>query len=344
MIDSLLLAIVGGALGILLSFVGAHLFVVVAPSSLPRLSQTHVSWPVLLAAAGLSVLTALLFGCLPALRSARVDPRAAMQASANRVANTREGQRTRHLLVSAEVACTVVLLVVAGLLLRSFSRLLTQHRDFESGHLSLVQVRLAGQKYGNAPDESVGMRAGFINRALVELAALPGVQSVAMTSEMPLAGETWVSDIRRPEHPVPPGEEPSANMRWVSPSYRSTLIIPLLEGRDLADSDRDHPANVLISQQAARAAWPGEDPLGKIFEAGGDTTYTVVGVVADARINDLKTTANMIYVPYWQNPWWRVYFLIRSPQATAGLAHSIRQKIWDIDPQVSIPTLKSMDD
>jgi len=342
--DSLVLAVAGGTLGILLSFAGVRLFVASAPSNLPRLNEVHVSWLALMAAAGLSIMTALLFGSLPALRSIHVDPQMAMQSNPTRVANTREGHRTRHLLVAGEVACTVTLLIVTGLLVRSFSQLLTQQRDFDAGHITLAGVSLATPQYGNSPEEAAGVRASFIDRAITDLGRLPGVQSVAMTSEMPMAGETWVSSIRRAERPVPEAQEPHANMRWVSPSYISTLKIPLAAGRDLQPSDQNHPTNVLISQQTARTAWPGEDPVGKTFKLGGDTQYTVVGVVADARINDLKSTASMVYVPYWDNPWWRAYFLIRSPQSTAGLADSIRQAIWNIDPQVAIPTLKSLDD
>ncbi|MGB7585442.1 MAG: ABC transporter permease, partial [Terriglobales bacterium] len=265
-------------------------------------------------------------------------------ANPARVANTREGQRTRNLLVGGELACTVVLLVLTGLLVRSFSRLLLQQRDFDATHLTLTGVSLGTPRYGNSPEEAGPVRASFIDHALTGLGQLPGVESVAMTSEMPIAGETWVSTITRSDHPVPPGQEPSANIRWVSPSYVSTLKIPLLAGRDLQPSDQNHPTNVLISEQAARAAWPGEDPVGRTFEVGGEDHYTVVGVVADARINDLKRTANMVYVPYWQNPWWRAFFFIRSPQPTSALADSIRRTIWNIDPQVAIPTLKSLDD
>jgi predicted permease len=342
--DSLVLAIVGGALGILLSFSGVRLFVAVAPGSLPRLSEVQVSWPVLLGAAGLSILTALLFGAMPALRSMRVDPQSALQNVSGRVANTREGRRTRSLLVAGEVACTVVLLIVTGLLLRSFSHLLTQQRDFDAGRVTLVQVNLYAPQYGDKQEKSAALRAGFVDRSLQDLGRLPGVQSVAMTSEMPLAGETWVDTIFRPDHPVAPGHQPNANMRWVSPSYAGTLRIPLLSGRDLQPSDKDHPTNVLISQQTARAVWLGENPVGKTFNTGNQTSFTVVGVVADARINDLKNTVNMIYLPYWQNPWWRAYFFVRSAQPTTALAASIRKTIWNIDPQVAIPTLKSLDD
>ncbi len=346
LIDSLLLALAGGALGIVLSFTGVQMFVAAAPANLPRLNEVHVNWLALLAAAGLSIMTALLFGLLPALRAIHVDPQRAMQSNPTRIANTREGQRTRQLLVAAEVACTVVLLIVTGLLVRSFSQLLTQQRDFDAGHITLAGVNLFNPRYGNSPDDAGAerVRADFIDHAMTDLGRLPGVESVAMTSEMPIAGETWVSSIVRSDHPVPLGQEPDANIRWVSPSYISTLKIPLLEGRDLQASDQNDPTNALISEQAARAAWPGEDPVGKVFEVGGETTYTVVGVVADARINDLKQTASMVYVPYWQNPWWRAFFFIRSPQPTPALADSIRRTIWNIDPQVAIPTLKSLDD
>ena len=341
--DSLVLAVAGGTLGILLSFAGVRLFVAAAPANLPRLSEVQISWVALLVAACLSITTALLFGALPAARSVHIDPQSALQSNSGRVANSREGRRARHFLVAGEIACTVVLLIVAGFLVRSFSQLLTQQRDFDAAHVTLAQVSLATPQYGNSPDEAASARAGFIDRALVDLSHLPGVQSVAMTSEMPMAGETWVTNIRRADHPVPPGQEPGANMRWVSPTYISTLKIPLVAGRDLAPSDQNHPTNVLISQQAARTAWPGEDPVGKKFELGGNTEYAVVGVVADARINDLKHTASMICVPYWDNPWWRAFFLIRSPQSASGLADSIRRTIWNIDPQVAIPTLKSLD-
>jgi len=344
LMDSLLLAVLGGGLGVFLSFIGVRLFVAAAPASLPRLNEVHVNWLALLAAAGLSILTALLFGLLPALRSIRVDPQRAMQANPARVANTREGQRTRHLLVGGELACTVVLLVLTGLLVRSLSRLLLQQRDFDATHITLAGVSLGTPRYGNSPEEAGAVRASFIDHALADLSRLPGVESVAMTSEMPIAGETWVSSIVRADHPLPAGQEPNANIRWVSPSYASTLKIPLLAGRDLQPADQNHPTNALISEQAARAAWPGEDPVGRTFEVSGETNFTVVGVVADARINDLKRTASMVYVPYWQNPWWRAFFFIRSPQPASALADSIRRTIWNVDPQVAIPTLKSLDD
>lgn len=343
--DSLVLALFGGALGVVLAFLGVRLFVAAAPANLPRLGAIAISWPVLLGAAALSILTAFVFGLVPALRSMRVDPQTAMQTSSTRVSGSRDSQHTRHLLIAAEVACTLALLVVTGLLVRSFSHLLNQNRDFDSSHVTLAQVFLYAPQYGdNLGAKGEAARAAFQERALADLARIPGVQSVATTSETPLAGETWIDGVTRPDHPLPQPQIPDANIRWISPAYATTLRIPLLAGRDLQPSDKNHDTNALISEKAARAIWPGESPIGRTFTLEDNTPYTVVGVLADARINDLQSTANMIYLPYWQNPWFRVNFLIRSPLPAAQLADSIRRTIWNIDPQVAIPALKSLDE
>jgi predicted permease len=143
---------------------------------------------------------------------------------------------------------------------------------------------------------------------------------------------------------VPAGHEPDANIRWISPGYASTLRIPLVAGRDLTLDDKNHPTNVLISQDAARTIFPDTNPIGHVFTTNDPSVkFTVVGILADARVNQLDHTAPMIYIPYWQNTWWRVTFLVRSSQATAGLAPAIRRAIWSVDPQVAIPVLKSLD-
>ena len=343
--DSLVLAVAGGALGIALSFVGVRLFVAAAPAGLPRLDAIHVSWPVLVGAAGLSILTAFAFGMLPALRSMRVDPHAAMQASTTRVSASRESRRTRHLLVAAEVACTLALLVITGLIVRSFEQLLNQNRDFDASHVTLAQVYLYAPQYGDAQGaKGQAARAAFDDRALADLARIPGVQSVAMTSETPMAGATWEDTVQRPDHPLPAAETPVADIRWISPSYAGTLRIPVVEGRDLQAADKDHDTNALISAKAARAIWPGQDPVGHTFTLTDNTTYTVVGVLADARINDLQTTANMVYLPYWQQPWFRPNFLMRSSIPAAQLADSVRRTLWKIDPEVAIPAIRSLDE
>jgi predicted permease len=343
--ESVILAVAGGALGILLAFAAIPALVASAPAAVPRLDQAQMSWPVLLLAVALSVVTTLISGMLPALRALRVDPQSAMQSNSSRMAGSREGRSVRNLLVGGEVACTVVLLLVTGLLLSSLARLLTQNRDFDPSQVTLAQADLYTPQYADTDSSNKGdaVRAAFIDRSLAALRQIPGVQSAAMTSQLPMGGDTWIDGIERPDHPLPPNREPEVNVRWVSPDYLRTLRIPLIEGRALQASDRDHPTSALISQQTARAVWPGLDPIGRIFTTGQDIHFTVVGVVADARINDLRSTSNMVYLPYWQNPWYRVCFLIRSPRGTAALAPSIRRSLWGIDPQIAIPVLKSMD-
>jgi predicted permease len=237
------------------------------------------------------------------------------------------------------------LLVVTALIVSSFARVVTQQRNFDSEHVTLAEVNLFNSNYGDSTPNFKAAQISFIDRTLDGLAEIPGVTGAAVTSQMPMAGESWIDGLTRPDHRLPESQRPMVNVRMISTNYRSTLEIPLLAGRDLELSDRSHAGNVLISAQTARTAWPGEDPIGKHFDFGdGAGTRTVVGVVADARVNDLKKTASMVYQPYWENPRWRVYFLVRSPLAASALADSIRSVVWKVDPQVPIPTLKSFDD
>ena len=345
MMECMVLAVMGGALGIVIAFAGVRGFVAAAPAGLPRLSEVSVSWPVLLFAAGLSVFTAMLFGILPAMRSMRADPQRLMQANSNRMGSTRQSGLIRGMLVGAEVACTLLLLVVTALVGSSFAKVVTQQRDFDSGHVTLAQVNLFNANYGQTNPSSEAAKVAFIDRTLESIAKIPGVTTAAVTSEMPMAGESWIDGLTRPDHPVPEAEHLMVNVRMISPSYRETLRIPLLAGRDLEAGDRSHAEYALISEQTARTAWPGEDPIGKKFDFGdGAGMHTVLGVISDARVNDLKKTASMVYVPYWENARWRIYFLVRSTLPSSALDHSIRDAIWKIDPQVPIPTVKSLDD
>lgn len=345
--ESLVLAAVGCMAGIVLAFAGVRLLLTLVPANIPRLDQVQVNWLVLLFAAGLSAFSAILFGILPALRSLRVAPQAALQAGSARTANTRQGNRTRSLLVAAEVACTVVLLVVTSLALRSFSRLLRQDRGFDSSHVTAAQVDLFAPQYGDSVPGIKTIKLAFADRVLAALGALPGVQSVAITSAMPLTGETWVDDLERPDHPVSKAERPLINVRWINPDYLATMRIPLLSGRNLSPSDRGNPYVALISERTARDAFSGENPVGrKIMGIVPDDehTITVIGVVADTRINGLKDAAAMVYMPYWTWTPWTLTFLVRSSQAGDRLIPEMRQAIWKIDPQVPIPALRPMDE
>jgi putative ABC transport system permease protein len=345
--ESLVLALVGGAAGVALAFSGVRLLIALAPGNVPRLHEVQVNLPVLLFAAGVSIASALLFGVLPALRSLRVHPQAVLQANSSRTANTHEGRRTRSLLVATEVACSIILLIITSLVLRSFSHLLRQNRGFDSGHVTLAQVDLFAPRYDDSLPNVKAVKLAFADRAQAALAQLPGVQSVAITSVTPLTGETWVDNLTRPDHPVPPAEQPPINVRWINPAYLETMQIALVAGRNLTPADSANPYVALISERTARDAFPGENPIGRKIESivpDDQHPITVVGVVADTRINGLKDTAAMVYAPYWAYTPWTLSFLVRSSKPSDSLIPEIRRALWDIDPQVTIPTLKSMDE
>jgi predicted permease len=345
--ESLVLALAGGAAGVALAFSGVRLLIALAPGNVPRLNEVQVNLPVLLFAAGVSIASALLFGVLPALRSLRVHPQAALQANSSRTVNTHESRRTRNLLVATEVACSIILLIITSLVLRSFSHLLRQNRGFDSSHVTLAQVDLFAPQYDDALPNVKAVKLAFADRAQAALAELPGVQSVAITSATPLTGETWVDNLTRPDHPVPPAEQPAVNVRWISPSYLATMQVPLVAGRNLTAADSANPYVALISERTAREAFPGENPLGRKIESlvpEDQHPTTVVGVVADTRINGLKDTAAMVYAPYWAYTPWTLSFLVRGSKPSDVLIPEIRRVLWGIDPQVAIPTLKSMDD
>ncbi len=345
--ESLIVAVAGGVAGVALAVAGIRIFVAIAPGNIPRLNEVRLSLPVLLFAMALSVAAAIVFGILPALRSISVQPQSALQRNSSRTASAREGGATRNLLVGGQVACTVVLLIVTSLVLRSFSRLLHQDRGFDTSHLTLALVDLFSPQYGDKVANVEEVKRAFVDRAITAIGALPGVKQVSTSSAMPMAGETWIDQLSRPDHRIPDAQKPMVNVRFVSEDYLKTMRIPLLAGRDFADSDRADPNVVLISEGTAQAGFKGENPLGRKLDSiipDGQHAVTVIGVVADTRINGLKSTSLIVYVPYWAFTPWTLSFLVRSTQASDALIPEIRKTIWNIDPTVAIPELKSMDE
>ena len=345
--ETLLLACAGGVAGVALAYGGVRIFIALVPASVPRLNEVHVNLPVLLFAAGLSILAALSFGILPAVRSLRVHPQAALQANSTRAANSREGRRTRNILVASQVACTIVLLIVTSLVLRSFSHLLRQDRGFDTSHVALAEVDLFSPQYGDSQPNVKTVKLEFADRVLTQLEQLPGVEFATVTSAAPLTGETWVDDLTRPDHPFPRGQQLPINVRWIDHNYLSTMQIPLLAGRNFTVADRANPYVALISERTAREGFSGENPIGRqISDLVPDDQHpiTVIGVVADTRINGLKDTASMVYMQYRAYTPWMLSFLVRSSQPSDALIPEMRRTIWNIDPEVAIPTLKSMDE
>ncbi|HTW82282.1 MAG TPA: ABC transporter permease [Terracidiphilus sp.] len=349
MTESLVLAAMGGVAGAALAIAGVRLLIAMAPKTIPRLDEVHVSLPVLAFAAFVSIVSALVFGALPALRSLRVPPQSALQASSTRVVSSRQGRRTRGFLVAGQVACTLTLLVVMALVLRSFSRLLHQDLGFDTSHVTVAEVDLFAPQYGDFESAATvrAAKLAFADRVLTALRQLPGVQSASITSAAPLTGEDWVDNVQRPDHPVPPADELPINVRWIDQDYLRTMQIPLVSGRNFTADDRANPMVALISEQTAREAFAGENPVGKELSnlvPDSPANVRIVGVVADTRINGLRDQAAMVYIPYWAFTHWTLSFLVRSPQPANALIPEMRRVIWQADPKVAIPAINSLDD
>jgi predicted permease len=346
--ESLLLGVAGGAAGAGLAFAGVRALMALAPGNIPRADQVTVNGPVLAFAAAVSIAAAVLFGILPALRSLGVAPQAALKTNSTRAGASREGGRTRMLLVAAEVACTLVLLIVTSLVLRSFGRLLNENRGFDASQLTAMQVDLYAQQYSDSNPNVDAVKREFVERTQAALEQLPGVQAVGLTSAMPMTGETWIDGLERPDHPLPDAEVPMVNVRWIDPGYFRTMGISLRKGRIFTNADQKNGDVALISERTARVGFPDTDPVGKTITGidpnDNKKAITVIGVVADTRINGLKDMASMVYMPYWTFTPWRLTFLVRTTEGAATLMPAMRRAAWSVDPQVAIPTIKSMDE
>jgi len=348
--ENLLLGLGGGLAGIMVAVFAEKAFVRIA-SVLPRLNEVHLSLPILVFALGLSLLTSLGFGILPALRSLRVTPKSALQSNSTRLSINKQAVRTRRLLVAVEVACSVTLLTVTGLITRSFSHILTQDRDFSAQRVAMAKADLSNPEYSFAhgypdnpgADPASLARDKMIDRTLEKLRALPGVQSAAVTSVLPLTEDMNVDSLARTDNSVPQGQVPMANRRFVSPGYFGVMGIPLVAGRDFEESDRSDRRVVILSEKAAKSVWPDENPLDHTIRHWG-RIYTVIGVAADARINDLKRDAAVFYLPHWDFPPAAPVFLVRSLQPIQNLDSEMRGAIWSVDPEISIPTVMSLDE
>jgi predicted permease len=345
LMESVVLCLVGGIVGVLLALGGIRLFTVIAPENLPRLHEIHVTWTVLLFACVVSGLTALLSGTFPALRSLSSSPQHALQSSSTRVTRTGHAFFARRILIAVEIACTVALLIVTGVVVRSFSRMLNQQHDFNASRVILAEVNLLSPDYNwQLPNHSGDIaRSEFIDRVLDKIRSAPGVEFAAITSEMPLAGEAAVHSMYRPDHPLPENEVPTANLRSVSPEYFETMQTRLIAGHEFTASERINPSSAIISQKAAQTAWPDSQALGRKFKFDG-RIYTVVGIAADARIANLKENIPVVYLPFWNDPPTFVFFLVRTSRSLDEFAPELRRQIWDTDSATAIPVIETMDE
>jgi len=350
LVESLVIALAGGAGGVLLGLFGVDLLVALVPGDLRRMipgfERLTVNGAVLAFTAGLSIASALLFGLIPALRAARGS---ASRESLRTGATTsgRERHRLRRMLVGAEVALALLLLVGAGLMLRTFRHLGAQYPGFEVEGVALTSLALPGRGYPEGPDA-----ARFYARLVEHVAALPGVAAAAAANVVPLCGcnqTSGFSVIGAPPYPI--GEGPEMDWRVITPGYFSTLRIPLVQGRDFVAADGPNAPFVAIVNETLSRRWFADGgALGRRLHIAGDTTRAVevVGIVADVRHNGLAQQAPPeMYLPEAQQPVWEMTVAARmqgggGERAAVAVLPSLRTAALEIDPNQPVYDQQTM--
>jgi putative ABC transport system permease protein len=338
--EALVLVTIGGGLGLLLAQAGLKGFVAAAPVDLPRLQDVHMDWRVLAFTGVAVMLCSMICGLFPAWRLSRTQPQQSLKSGSANSTESGRKLRFREVMVGVEVALSTVLLIVGGLLMLSFYRLMRVDKGFEVEHIVTQGVSLISPKY-----RQDGAQTRFIDRVLPKIEAIPGVRSAGVTNQIPLQGETWVDGLVDPTGPVlNEMRTPNANFRFVSPDYWKTMGIPLQRGRFIEVGDR-HSSTAILSERAARLLWPGQDPIGKSVRGTGNTKprLEVVGVVADVREGLANQAPLMVYQPYWTMDLGGPSFVLRTQMDPAGVIRQIHAIVSEEDPEIPLTEAKTME-
>lgn len=342
LIETAIVSLAGGALGIAAAWAAVNAFVRYAPIDIPRADEARVDSGVVAFAFGLSLLCALLFGILPALRLSQADPQLALRAGGYSATGPRAGLSLRQWLIGAEAALSTLLLVLAGLLVSSLYNVLHVDRGFSSQRTLDAAVTLP-PKYSTD-----SARAAFWDRAIVALHATAGVRAVAAVNKPPLTGESNVNDVS-----VDGAQDSSfdpvsririeVNDRFISPQYFTVLGIPLLRGRDFEPADRNRNVAIVSARLAAKLL-PGRDPLGHTVSSGSRISHAqIVGVVGDVHTTQLdRDPTMMVYSPYWKDAGQIRDLVIRAEGDPRTIEQEVRRTIRSLDPAIAAPDLRTM--
>jgi putative ABC transport system permease protein len=349
--ESILLAALGGAVGLLFAVWGVNLLRAFIPENISQAASITIDGKVLGFTLLVSLLTGLIFGLAPAAQTSNFNLNETLKEGGRDSAAGSRGNRIRSLLVVAEVAVSLILLIGAGLLLNSFLRLRNVDPGFSPDNLLTMQVALPDMKY---PDHA--RRSTFYTELISRIEALPGVKSAAIANWIPLVRQGDSIGISFEGHPDPApdqGQRPSVVTRVVNPHYFQTMGIPLLQGRGFGDQDKvDAPAVAVVSEGMVRRFWPGEDPIGKRITPGAlnsadpDDWITVVGVAKDVRQFELVAEPKpQMYLSYVQAGFFAPRHLIISTSVEPlSLAASVRRAVWEIDKDQPVSNIRTMEE
>ena len=337
--ESLLLALIGGTLGVLGAFFLMHVLIAWAPIDIPRISSAHIDLAVLVFTCLVSSLAGILFGLAPGWQISRNDPKASLKQNAR---NARERKPLTRILVVTEFALSLVLLAAAGLLGKSLLFLYRVDPGFRTDHLLTVEV------YRSMSDQDKRSWTGFYQRLLARIEALPGVESAGATLALPIEGQSWNVGFKMDGHAYKSFfDQPEAEARIVSNNFFDVLKIPLLRGRYFSDHDtKDSPHVAVINEAVARTYWPNQDPVGRFLDTPAFSIghCEIVGIVGNVRQNKLTDEPSPgIYVPYTQAsmPWQTL--VIRARNDPSSLSAAIRREVSALDPDQPVGRIATMD-
>jgi predicted permease len=347
LVEAMVLSAVGGALGVAIAAVTLPILLRLAPSTIPRLDQVRLDPIVLAFAVGAAAISALIFGLLPAIRYTRGNVLSALRHGGRSSTDHPGRHRGRNLLVVAQTAMALILLVGSGLLARSFSKLMSAELGFDPHHVLTFRVGLPVPKYPKPAD-----LAQFGERLVERLSTIATVESAGAITELPMTAPSGTA-FNFSGRPTEPGRlPPIVQYQSVSRGYFKTMRIALVRGRDFDSSDlREGVRTAIINKAAGDQFWPGEDPIGKqLRQANGDPKAqlpwsTVVGVVASVRQSNLREQARpIVSFPLngdEANAPRALSYAIRGPQAESQ-ADAVRQAVWSIDPDVPVAAVQTM--
>jgi predicted permease len=352
--ESLLLTLLGAAAGLLLAHWGIRILITLSPASIPRVDTITLDSRALLFMVVVSVLTGLCFGVAPASQASAVNLNDSLKEGGRGSTEGFHRNRLRSLLVASEFALALILLVGAGLMIRSFIALQSIDPGFNPDHVLSMVVSVTGSESGE-PSHRVAFHQALLERVRV----LPGVKSASAINHLPLAGDLWTRTFTIQGRPIPgPAEAPEAVYRLVTPGYFHTMNIPMLRGRDVTDGDDlNSPPVVIVNEALARQCWPGENPIGKRFALEDSLPnlrwLTVVGVVKNAKQKDWAATPDMeMYLPFLQNRDYRasveshftyLTLVVRTSGDPASLASAIASQVWSLDRDVTVSQVHPME-
>ncbi len=343
--ESAVLGLAGGAAGLLIAVLGLKILVALSPGDIPRFDQAGIDGWVLVFTLVVSLLTGLIFGLVPSLQTSKPDLNNTLKEGGRGTTGGAGGVRVRNLLVVSEIALSLVLLVGAGLLIRSFIRLQQFDLGFNPDNLATMRIQLPGSKYREAAQVDA-----FYRQLLERIESVPGVQSVGAISALFLDDTPNSTNFSIEGRPVPTGADAiEVPFDSVSPGYFRTMGIPLQAGREFDERDvRGAAPVVIINETFARRFFPDEDPLGKRFVYGGpgpdNPWITIVGVVGDMRRTGFdRPVRPETFLPHSQNPSGVLTVVARTADNPENLSGTLRSEVWAVDKDQSVFDLKTMD-